>query len=231
VAVTGRQTLIFDADDTLWENNVVFERVARDFVTWVDHPTLTAPEVRAALDAVEETNIAAHGYGSAVFLRSLGDAYTQLTGRAIGAAERERLDGFETVFTSGLVKLIDPVETVLADLGGRHDLLLMTKGAREEQQRKIDSSGLAGHFGVIEIVPVKDEATYRRVTTDHGLDPERTWMIGNSPRSDIVAARQAGLHAVFIPNENTWAHEFAELDPADARILQLASLRELPLHF
>ena len=226
-----RQTLIFDADDTLWENNVVFERVAEEFVAWVAHPTLDEAGVRAALDAVEEANISVHGYGSAVFLRSLGQCYTQLTRRALGPAERARLAEFEALFTCGAVELIASVDEVLAELGQRHDLLMMTKGDPVEQQRKIDNSGLAGHFAGIEIVPVKDPDTYRRVTAARELDPGRTWMIGNSPRSDILAARGAGLRAVFIPNANTWAHEHAELDPDDQHTLHLTAFAELPVHF
>jgi len=225
------QTLIFDADDTLWENNVVFERVADRFVEWVAHPTLDAAGVRSALDAVEEANIVAHGYGSGVFLRSLAECYTQLTTRPIGTAERARLAEFEALFTAGQVELIAAVEDVLAELRTRHELLLMTKGDPVEQQRKIDNSGLADHFGGIEIVPVKDPATYRRVVFDRRLDPQVTWMIGNSPRSDILAARAAGLRAVFIPNANTWAHEHADLDPADPGTLHLQQFADLRTHF
>ena len=107
----------------------------------------------------------------------------------------------------------------------------MTKGVPDEQQRKIDASGLAGHFRAIDIVPAKDPQTYRALLARRGLDAGRGWMIGNSPKSDIIAAREAGLRAVFIPNANTWAHEHADLDPADAGILQLETFADLRRHF
>jgi putative hydrolase of the HAD superfamily len=231
VQISGRQTLIFDADDTLWENNVIFERVADDFVAWLAHPTLDRLAVRAILAEVEEANIVTHGYGSRVFLRSLADCFTRLAARPVGAAEQAQLDEFATAFAHGKVELMPQVTDVLDELGSRHELLLMTKGAVDEQQRKIDASGLAGHFAGIDVVPVKDPATYRRVAGARGLDAGRTWMIGNSPKSDIIAARAAGLRAVFIPNANTWAHEHAELDPADAGILHLRTFGELIEHF
>jgi putative hydrolase of the HAD superfamily len=229
--VHHRQTLIFDADDTLWENNVIFERVVDDFVAWVAHPTLEPAAIRAILAEIEEANIVAHGYGSRVFLRSLADCFTRLTQRPLGAADQARMAEFTSAFTSGQVELLPAVTEVLDELSARHDLYLMTKGAADEQQRKIDASGLAAHFAGIDIVPTKAPDTYRRVVADRDLDASRTWMIGNSPKSDIIAARAAGLRAVFIPNANTWAHEHAELDPADDGILQLAAFGELTTHF
>ena len=70
----GAKVLVFDADDTLWENNILFERVIDDFLDWVAHPTLAKTEIRRILDDIERANAAAHGYGSKVFLRSLGDS-------------------------------------------------------------------------------------------------------------------------------------------------------------
>ena len=120
---------------------------------------------------------------------------------------------------------------VLDELASRHDLYLMTKGKAEEQQRKVDVSGLDHHFLGIDIVPVKEPETYRRILAERRLDPRVTWMIGNSPRSDIIAARAAGLRAVFVPHPNTWAHEHAELDPADPGILQVGAFGELTEYF
>jgi putative hydrolase of the HAD superfamily len=231
VTTAVRQSLIFDADDTLWENNVIFERVVDDFIEWVAHPTLDPVAIRQILSEIEEANIVTHGYGSRVFLRSLAECFTRLTNRPVGAAERARMDAFTAAFASGQVELIPAVADVLGELSERHDLYLMTKGAPEEQQRKIDASGLAAHFAAVDIVPVKEPATYRRVVDDRRLETSRTWMIGNSPKSDILAARAAGLRAVFIPHANTWAHEHAELDPTDDGILHVATFGELTAHF
>jgi putative hydrolase of the HAD superfamily len=231
VPTTARQNLIFDADDTLWENNVIFERVVDDYISWLAHPTLDDTEIRKILADIEEANIVSHGYGSQVFLRSLADCFTHLTERPVGAVEQARFDDFAAAFTSGKIELIPAVEEVLAELATRHDLYLMTKGAQDEQARKIEASGLADRFVGVDIVPVKEPATYRRLVADRNLDPAHTWMIGNSPKSDILAARAAGLRAVFVPHPNTWAHEHADLDPTDAGILEVQSLAELPRHF
>lgn len=228
---SGRLTLIFDADDTLWENNRYFEQVIDDYLAWLAHPTLDRAEVRATLDDIERARAAANGYGSVAFLRNLHDCFEQLNRRAATDDERASIDALATPLAWAGVELMPAIADTLQVLAGRHDLALLTKGDREEQQRKITASGLAGHFGVIDIVAEKDPSTYRRLITERGLDAARTWMIGNSPRSDIRAARAAGLRAVFIPNPHTWVLEQEELDADDDGTLVLTEFRQLLDHF
>lgn len=225
------QILVFDADDTLWENNVIFERVVDDFINWLAHPSLDGATIRRILADIEEANIVAHGYGSKVFLRSLADCFAHLMQRPMDAAEEEQMARFRAAFTAGRVELIPQVVEVLDELAERHQLYLLTKGVPQEQRHKIDASGLGKHFTAIDIVAAKHAQTYRELVARRGLDPARTWMIGNSPKSDIIAAREAGLRAVFIPNANTWAHEHADIDRADGGILRLERFADLPRHF
>lgn len=223
-----RQTLVFDADDTLWENNVLFERVVEGYLDWLPHPTLDRPAIRAVLDDVERANVAVHGYGSASFLRSLHDAFETLSERPAGDAERAEITDLAAALVNHEVELLPGVAETLAELGERHDLLLLTKGAQEEQQRKIDASDLAHHFRSVHIVAEKREPTYRALITEQRLTPTSTWMIGNSPASDIVPARAVGMGAVFIPNVHTWVLEHAEV-PAD--VLTLERFPDLLDHF
>ena len=123
------------------------------------------------------------------------------------------------------------VVDTLTELGTRHQLLMLTKGAPEEQQRKIDASMLGPHFAHVHVVAEKDVDTYRWLLRTHDLPADSSWMIGNSPKSDIVPARAAGLRAVYIPNANTWALEHTELDADDAGILHLRTFTELLDHF
>jgi putative hydrolase of the HAD superfamily len=225
------QTLVFDADDTLWENNHLFERVINDYVDWLGHPTLSPPEIRAVLLDIEAANAAAHGYGSHVFLRSLSDCIGHLNERAATAEELATIQQLARPLLEHRVEPGPGVVETLDELSRRHQLLMLTKGAVDEQQRKIDASGLATHFRHVHIVAEKDVATYRWLVETRALDPQNSWMIGNSPRSDIVPARAAGLNAVFIPNENTWALEHTTLDEGDDRILYLRMFTELLDHF
>ncbi|MEH1098409.1 HAD family hydrolase [Micromonospora sp. CPCC 205561] len=225
------QVLVFDADDTLWENNVLFERVIDDFLEWLDHPTLDRAATRAILDDIERANTVAHGYGSKVFLRSLGECLERLRQRPATVAEQREIEDLAAALVAHQVELMPGVAEALDALAGRHELLLLTKGEQEEQQRKLDASGLLHHFRAAHVVREKDVDTYRWLTREHGFDPAVTWMIGNSPKSDIRPARAAGLNAVFIPNDNTWVLEHDELDPADTGVLRLSAFTELLRHF
>ncbi|WP_446210450.1 HAD family hydrolase [Micromonospora sp. IBSANI012] len=223
--------LVFDADDTLWENNVVFERVIDDFLDWLEHPTLDRAQIRAVLDDIERANAVAHGYGSKVFLRSLGECLERLRERPATERERREIDELAAALVAHQVELMPGVADTLDALAGRYDLLLLTKGDREEQQRKLDACGLLHHFDAAHIVMEKDVDTYRWLAREHGFDPARAWMIGNSPKSDILPARAAGMNAVFIPNDNTWVLEHDELDPADEGVLRLTEFTDLLRHF
>jgi putative hydrolase of the HAD superfamily len=228
---TERQHLIFDADDTLWENNVLFERTIDDFIDWVDHPTLDPVAVRHLLLDIERANAAAHGYGSKVFLRSLHDCFERLAERPVSAADADAIGALAHRLANHEMELIPDVAVTLDELGARHDLLLLTKGDPLEQQRKIDASGLSHHFRSTVIVAEKEPAVYAELASDEGLEPARAWMIGNSVKSDVNPALAVGMGAVFIPNDNTWALEHADLDPAAPRLLQLERFGQLTVHF
>jgi putative hydrolase of the HAD superfamily len=228
-----RQTLVFDGDDTLWENNVYFERAIDEFIAYLDHSTLSPAEVRAVLDEIERANTRVHGYGSAAFGRSLRECYAHLHQRHLDETELATVMGFAERILSQPMEVIAGVEATLADLVSRHDLTLLTKGQDEEQRLKIERSGLEGYFSQTFVVPEKNEAVYRTVLEELGTPPLATWMIGNSPRSDVNPALAAGLNAVFIPHDQTWILEHEELAsaPALARLLVLDRFAELRHHF
>ncbi len=91
--ISERQHLIVDADDTLWENNIYFERAFDDFVGYLDHSSLSPREIRDVLDAIEAVNAKTHGYGSLNFGRNLRETYERLCERADRRGRRARRDG------------------------------------------------------------------------------------------------------------------------------------------
>lgn len=228
--LTGH-TLLIDADDTLWANNIFFEQVTADYLRWLAHPTLQHQEIRHILDDIERANIHTAGFGSLAFLGNLRECFETLMHRPVGAAEAAEIDAMATALLEHRIDLYDGVVDTLADLGRRHDLKLVTKGHVPEQQRKIDASGLAPYFSSTHIVPTKRPQTYRDLVTELSLDTSVSWMIGNSPASDINPAREAGLRAVFIPNADTWILEQAEVDPTDPGILTLQRFSDLSTAF
>lgn len=225
------EVLVFDADDTLWENNILFERVIDDFLSWVDHPTLDRTEIRAILDDIERANTVVHGYGSQVFLRSLGECLERLWQRPATERERREVEELCSALARQEVELIPGVAETLAELAGRYELLLLTKGDPVEQQRKLDASGLLHHFRAAHVVMEKNVDTYRRLAQEHPFEPGVAWMIGNSPKSDILPARAVGMGAVYISNASTWVLEHADLDPDDDGVLRLSAFPDLLKHF
>lgn len=224
-----RQHLIIDADDTLWENNIFFEKAFDEFVDFLDHSHMTPRQVRDVLDAIEAVNARIHGYGSKNFGRNLVETYRKLAERPIGD------DDFATVLSFAERILDHPilfrpgVEETLAYLNEKHELTLFTKGHPDEQRMKIDRSGLARFFHHAEIVKEKHVAAYLSLGEAKGFHAPSTWMIGNSPKSDINPALAAGYNAVFLPHPRTWILEHEELQQAEppARLIVLEEFGEL----
>jgi putative hydrolase of the HAD superfamily len=224
--------LIFDGDDTLWENNVLFERTIEAFIDYLGHPTMTRAEVRAALDEIELANCRVYGYGVDVFERSLSECLAYLgNGDRRREADAELPQWLCRPIREGAVELLPGVVETLQALRDRHWLALLTKGNPVEQGQKISASGLAGLFEHIEIVDEKEPEVYRSFAGAHGLDPERTWMIGNSPRSDVWPALDAGLGAVLIPHAQTWSLEQRDLPDGADRFLVVDAIPRLLRHF
>ena len=223
------QTLLIDADDTQWENNIYFERVIAAFIGFLDHKEYTPSEVRQALNAVERETILAHGYGLSSFTRSLVDCFERLSPAPVTEEKRERIRGFARTIAEQEIELLPGVAETLEELAGRHHLILMTKGDRAEQADKLARSGLAAHFTAVEIVAEKDPSTYHDVVLRHKIAAHSAWMIGNSPKSDINPALAAGLNAVFLSHKDTWVLEHAEVvaAPDGQHLIELDAFTKL----
>jgi putative hydrolase of the HAD superfamily len=227
----SRQFLLIDGDDTLWENNVYFEQAIEAFIDFLAHSSMSREQVRAALDEVEHMNIRVHGYGSASFTRNLRETYERLAERDLQTRDIEHVLQLGERIATQPMQLLPDVEETVRYLAGRHDLMLLTKGHPEEQRLKIERSGLEALFSATAVVHEKAEETYRAIVQERQLDPAHTWMIGNSPRSDINPALAAGLNAVFIPHEHTWRLEKEEIVHTDGRLLTLRAFGDLRAHF
>ena len=227
----ARHTLLIDADDTLWENNIFFEKTIDDFITRLEHLGYTREYIRHILNETERRNIRQHGYGVRSFRRSLEDTYMKLAGNS---ARREMVKDIEQMaheLESTPPHILDGVPETLAYLAKHHRLILLTKGHAAEQAAKVERSGLQRFFAAIEIVHEKDAPTYAGLVRQHRIVKTHGWMVGNSPRSDINPALQSGLNAVFIPHSATWELEKSEVESGTGKLLILSAFRELRGHF
>jgi putative hydrolase of the HAD superfamily len=227
----ARHTLLIDADDTLWENNIFFEKTIDDFISSLEHLGYTREYVRHILNETERRNIRQHGYGVRSFGRSLEETYLKLAGNSARREIVQEIKRMVGELESTPPQILEGVPETLAYLAKRHRLILLTKGEPAEQAGKVERSGLQSYFDAIEIVLEKDSGTYGRMIESFQIVKSHGWMVGNSPRSDINPALQSGLNAVFIPHPNTWHLEHAELESGAGKLLILAAFRELRTHF
>ncbi len=223
-----RYHLLLDADDTLWENNIYYEQAIHAFITFLNHSRLTHEEVREVLNEIERGK----GYGTAVFTNNLVETYRRLAEKELAEQDVEEVRRIGGQIRSHPLELIEGVHVTLGYLSPRHDLFLLTKGDAEEQTLKVERSGIESFFKQVIVVQEKDVAVYHRVVQDLGIDPQLTWMVGNSPRSDINPALAAGLNAIFIPHLHTWTLEHEEIVRAGSgKLLELERFTDLRKYF
>ena len=224
--------LLIDADDTLWENNIYFERAFDSFCDFLDHSALSPAQVRDVLNEIELANAKIHGYGSMNFGRNLQQAYRHLAEREIRVEDLEHILSLAARILEQPLELLEGVEETLGYLSERHHLTLFTKGHPEEQRMKIDHSGVARYFRHTAIVKEKDAHAYAQLAVERALPKSDTWMIGNSPKSDINPALEAGLNAVLVPHKFTWELERQDLRAPDGqKFLMVERFSDLRLHF
>ena len=228
-----RPTLIVDADDTLWETEIYYRQCIAAFAELMVAHGFDRGEAVHTADAVERERVPLAGYGPKEFARNLVIAYGRLCERHGQFTEDEVMDAVREIGQLVMehpIVLLGGVEETLAQLGGRCRLLLLTKGDTHVQRSKLARSGLGHFFEGVHVVPEKEAEVIRGLVAHYGLCPERTWMVGNSPRSDINPALGAGVGAVYIPHANTWDFEQAEI-AASKRMIVLKQFGELATLF
>lgn len=227
------QTLLIDADDTLWENNIYFERAIARFISFLNHHEFTPERVREVINNVERECIVKHGYGLHSFAHALVDTFERLSPVPVTPDLAAQVRSIAHTVENHAIEFLAEVPETLEYLKQKHRLILVTKGAHEEQSGKVERSGVKQHFAAVEIVPEKNADVYSHLADKYDCTHRSTWMIGNSPKSDINPALAAGMNAVFIPHGDTWILEHEEVSPAPPHqnLLIVGRFAELREHF
>lgn len=220
--------IAFDADDTLWHNETIFEDVhARYCKMLSDYHD--AETVEATLYETEIRNLDLYGYGVKGFTLSAIETAIQLTQGKISPEEINRLMALGRDMLAHPVELLPGVAETIAALAARHRLLLITKGDLRHQERKLLKSGIAEHFRHVEIVSEKDAPTYASILRRHAIAPADFLMVGNSLKSDIFPVLALGGYAVHLPYHLTWKHERTDTIPLEnGHFFTLETVRDLP---
>ena len=228
------QALLLDADDTLWENNVYFEEAIADFIQFLNHKEMLQTEIRLIINQIEREAILERGYGCETLAHSLIKSFEHLSANPITPELRQTICNFAYRIPEFPIQLCGGVLETLDYLRGRrHKMILLTKGNFREQTSKVERSGIKHYFAATEIVAEKNAGVYKNTLTKYKLVADSTWMVGNSPKSDINPAMSAGINAVLVPHEQTWVLEHEPIDPKPelVRLLQLDRFSDLQKHF
>ena len=225
VSGRGRWCFGFDADDTLWQNETFFRLTQERFTRLLaDHAE--PDHLAERLSAAEARNLRLYGYGIKGFVLSMVETALEVTDRQVpGTVIAEILAAGQEMLAHPIDLLPGARATVerLAEIG---EVVLVTKGDLMDQERKLAQSGLGDMFDAVEIVSEKTPGTYARIFARHGA--ERSLMAGNSLRSDVLPAIEAGAFGIHVPHEFTWAHEHAEAPTGHPRYREIARLDALP---
>ncbi|HEY8572224.1 HAD family hydrolase [Phenylobacterium sp.] len=220
-------TVGLDADDTLWHNETIF-RLTQDRFRGLMAEVAPPEQLDAKLAEIEKRNLRLYGYGVKGFTLSMLETAMELTGNEPpGRLIAEILAAGRQMLTEP-VEPLPGVEKALAELSRDYRLVLITKGDLLHQEQKLAASGLGDLFAAVEIVSEKDASTYERVFARHGTGAAEAVMCGNSMRSDILPALEAGCFAAHVPYPLTWAHEMADAPEGHPRFAELHSIGELP---
>ena len=219
--------LLFDADDTLWENNIYFEKALEEFLILIQPVTRDRLRVQNLLNEIERESIPRRGYGSLNFSSALEETFRRLYEGQDGVAYLNAIQQIGDRLLNHPIDLLPGVLPALQILRRGHRLMLFTKGDAQEQSDKLNRSGLEGCFDRVEVVEEKNVGAYQELILRHSLDRESTCMVGNSPRSDVLPALAAGLRVIFIPHPHTWELEHQDVPP-HPQLLVAESLQKLP---
>lgn len=218
-------TIFFDADDTLWENEQFFRNAEAQFAELL--ADYTSPEgVQAMLWQKQEENIPLFGYGSKTYMIGMTDAAMELCGGHLPEKIYYGLKKIITELAYHEFQIIDGVEETLKALHGHYKLIVATKGDLTEQMSKYRASGLDKYFHHCEVMENKDEKNYLELAAKHDLQPEQILMIGNSVKSDIAPVVNIGGIAINTPHEVVWVHEMMDMPESD-RIIVVKNIREV----
>ena len=223
----GLTTIGFDADDTLWHNETLFHLTHTRFAALLADQTDPAL-LAQRLEAAERRNLGHYGFGVKGFMLSMIETAIEVTGGRVQASVIAEILAAGREMLAHPVELLPHVRQVVESLADDFTLVLITKGDLLDQERKVAQSGLGDLFKAVEIVSHKTPQIYRQVFARHGAGADRAMMVGNSLKSDVLPALEAGAWGVHVPHGLTWALEHAELPKAAPRFRTIADLSALP---
>lgn len=221
------QTIGFDADDTLWQNETFFRITQARFAALLADFTERDHLMDRLLQA-EKRNIGRYGFGIKGFMLSMIETAIEVTDRKVPASVISEILAAGQEMLSHPIHLLPHAQKAVETLANSHRIVLITKGDLLDQERKLAQSGLGDLFHGVEIVSQKTPAIYASAFARHGIGPESAMMVGNSMKSDVVPAIEAGAFGTYVPHGLTWELEHADAPDTHPRFREIPDLSALP---
>ena len=220
------QIIAFDADDTLWDNEPIFQDVEKEFCSLLSEFG-NQKDISAALFDIEMQNMECYGYGAKAFTLSLVETAIKVSKGNVTVEAIDQIVNLGKYLLNMPIRLLDDVENTLEQLVKKYKLVVATKGDLLDQQRKLDRSGITRYFDHVEIMSDKTEKEYTSLAASLRTSPENIMMVGNSLKSDIYPALAIGMHATYIPYHTMWKHELADENTSNNRFYKVDSFSGL----
>lgn len=200
------KVIAFDADDTLWGNEMYFDETEKKFCGLMED-YLSHQGISSELFQIEIANLKLYGYGIKGYILSMIEAAMKISNNTISIEAIEKIVQYGKELLEKPVELLDGVTETLEALNGKYKLVVATKGDLLDQRRKLHNSGLGSYFHHIEVMSDKQEIDYLDLIKRLEIQPDEFYMIGNSLKSDVLPVLAIGGYAAHIPFHTTWAHE------------------------
>jgi putative hydrolase of the HAD superfamily len=232
------QTILFDLDDTLIHCNkyydLVIEQFADQMQMWFGAHLLTMNEIKQKQLDIDIAQVQLHGFSADHFPQSFVDTYlyySHIIGRVTSEKERLWLVKLgQSVFDCEIEPYPDMAETLTDLQRAGHHLVLYTGGAEQIQRKKIKAMQLESFFNErIFIRQHKNVSALEAILLTEHYERKKTWMIGNSLRTDVAPALQLGIHSIHVAAFTEWQYNIIEIEakPKGA-FFKLSSLKEVP---
>ena len=225
-----RRCILIDFDDTLVETTVYFNQAKSRFATLMAGMGFPAEEALLTLNKFDIKNVQqSGGFFKDCFPRALGETYEYYCnghGRNYCSKTRLEIEDLGWWVYQQPARPIQGAEEVLAQLAGRYPLFLATKGEPAVQNQRVEQSGLSHWFDKVYVLCEKNAAAYATIALEQKIKPPVSWVVGNSMKSDINPALQAGFNCIYIHHPHTWDFEDEEPLGGHISVDSLASILE-----
>ncbi|MDH6310250.1 putative hydrolase of the HAD superfamily [Dysgonomonas sp. PFB1-18] len=220
------EIIAFDADDTLWDNEPLFQSIEKELCTMLTEYG-DMEHISSTLFDIEMNNLELYGYGAKAFTLSMIETALRVSGNKISADKIALIIEKGKYLLNMPIQLLHGVEEALSSFSKKYKLVVATKGDLLDQERKLVRSGLAKYFDHVEIMPDKTEKEYRKLVSALNTQPENILMVGNSLKSDIYPPLSIGMYAAYVPYHTMWKHEVADENIVNDKFYKVESLSSL----